>query len=57
VVLREKVARVDADVDAVVSMQIQPRTTDKFPYMEIRLVQGQQCNDCDGETWDVALAA
>lgn len=57
VVLREKVARVKADVDAVVGMQIQPRTADEFPHMEIRLVHGQQFSDHEGEAWDLKLAA
>ncbi len=57
VVLREKVALVNADVEAVVNMRIQPRTRDEFPYLEIGLVQGQQCGNDDGEAWDLKPAA
>nr|WP_294510071.1 helix-turn-helix domain-containing protein [uncultured Rhodopila sp.] len=57
VVLREKVARLNADVDAVVNMQIQPSTADELPYLEIRLVHGEGLDNHDREAWDLKLAA
>jgi DNA-binding transcriptional regulator YiaG len=57
VVLREKVARVSADAEAVVNMHPLPRTTGDVPNMEVKLVHGTRRNNHDGEEWGLKLAA
>jgi hypothetical protein len=57
VMLREKVARVNADAAAVVNMHVLPRAAGDVPHMEIELVHGERINNHDGEEWDLKLAA
>jgi DNA-binding transcriptional regulator YiaG len=57
VVLREKVARVNADAEAVVNMRVEPRPVGAVPHMEIKLVHSERFDSHDGDEWDLKLAA
>jgi transcriptional regulator with XRE-family HTH domain len=54
VILREKVARVNADAEAVVNMRVLPKAAGDFPSVEVTLLHHEHSDNCCNEEWKLA---